>query len=113
MKYLFKIFILIFSTGILLFPAQNLFAQNSASQNCCIEQGVCHNNLPEKKHNKSGSHDCCNISISAFQFVKQDETHNAEISSKNNFKRKVSFYYSNSLFPNALLNGIWQPPKFI
>ncbi|WP_417427987.1 hypothetical protein [Halpernia sp.] len=113
MKYLFKIFILIFSVGVLLYPAQNSFAQNSAPDKCCTTQDVCHKNLPEKKHNKSGSHDCCNISISAFQFVKQSETIPTEVSLKNNFKNKVSFYFSNSLLPNALLSGIWQPPKFI
>ncbi len=113
MKYLFKILMLFFSLGILLYPAQNNIYQNLAPQNCCKNQGVCHKNLPEKNHENPSSQDCCNISMSAFQFIKLDERVSTLNVQKHNFKPKVSFYYSNSLALNTLLDGVWQPPKFI
>jgi hypothetical protein len=113
MKYLFKFLMLLFSLGILLYPAQNNISQNSKVMPCCSMYGVCHKNLPEKNHKNSGSKDCCNITVSIIQFIKQNETVSTEIVQKNNFKNKVSFFYSNSLIPNTLLEGFWQPPKFI
>ena len=113
MKYLFKILMVFFSLGILLYPAQNNIANNSKVMSCCTTQGACHKNMPGESHKKSGSHDCCNISVSVFQFVKLNEIFSPEIVQKNNFKNKVSFFYSNSTLPNTFLEGIFQPPKFI
>ena len=104
---------LFFSFGILLYPAQNNISQDSSIKICCTQQGACHKDLPQKHHKKSNSQSCCDTTVSVVQFIKQNETISAAAVQKNNFKSKVSFFHSNSILPNTLLEGIWQPPKFI
>ena len=104
---------LFFSLGILLYPAQNSILQNSKVMSCCTANGVCHKDLPQKNHKNSNSRDCCNVSVSAIQFIKSDEIFSTQTSINKHFVNKISFFYSNSLLQNTLLGGIWQPPKFI
>ncbi|SEF93643.1 hypothetical protein SAMN05421847_1080 [Halpernia humi] len=113
MKNIQNLFIFIFSVGILILPTQNLMAQNMPQAKCCTSQSVCHNNMPAKNHKNSTSHDCCSVSICVFQFINSAESISTECYHFNNFKKKLSFFYSHQLLPNTYLEGVFQPPKFI
>lgn len=112
MKYLIKIFILIFSAGILLIPSQNLMAQNSSQKSCCVDMNTFHKNVPVKNSKSSGAQDCCSISLAASQVLHQPENTLVNLKQSDSISEKISFFVSNESLPNTVFDVLFQPPRF-
>lgn len=112
MQVFFKIVLLLFSCGILLYPAKTMVTESAEPMECCAHQDNCHNNPFEKKEKKS-SQDCCNISATVFQLYKNQTATCVIPILFEIITKKDSFFYPSGKLSNSFLNGIWQPPKFI
>lgn len=111
MKYLFKVLLVFFSVGILLYPAGNYNAQNASIDMCCSSNKDCHDTTSDNNHQNSKSQDCCQVPVSVVQYITTENRIPVNNIQNKNFKLSSTFFYSNTVALNTLLENVFQPPK--